>query len=498
MYTENCNLRFDKDDIIEAIETIVTPIAKTMSPRGGDVLFRGADGEPIITNDGATISNNFKPKNELQALIIDTIVKASKQTEKEAGDATSTTILLIGKILMSFINSEMSHFDFISSLKDIEVYLLSELERIKIDGSKKEDLLKIAYISSNNDKDIAEMSVDVISKAGEFGTVNIDMNSQKPNIKFDGGFIKIGAIPSTEFLNKGTHLMYERSAIFITDGTLFYNEDINIIVQELAKQHKDIIIVANKFQGKTQDLLLNIQSSENGINVLPLQFDNTEEIKDIAAYIGCPIFSKTSGRINQNDVFSFIGSTDMVSGNMARVIINKDEEPETRSKRIDTLRSMYNESEDIEIKYRLSSMTSGVVTLAVGGNSVIERNQRKLRFDDAILATSKAKIHGYLPGGGTALHSIYLKSPSDYLGSLMYEICTANIKQIHENCNKEFTGQYDEYNGLDAATLETVNMLEAGIFDSYTAVEQSLINAISVSIGLISAMSNTIIINKFN
>ena len=494
MFTKNCNLKNNKEEILEAIETILQPIAHTMSPRGSNVLMRDDKDNPLVTNDGATICKFIQPKNELQRLIIDTIIQSSRQTEKEAGDGTSTTILLIGVITKLFIQGEYKHYEFIRELESVRDDILEKLEEMKLGGEDitKDELRKVAYVSANNDKEIADISVDVVTKAGDYGIINIDVKSQKPSVKYDEGFIKYNAIPHSAFLNNKTSLLYNDAIIFITDGVFFFNEDVNLLVKELSALNKNIVVVANKFQAKTPELLLNVQQSDNDINILPLEFENVEEIYDLAAYVGAQVFSKNSGRVKEGIVSEYSQPISKVHGNMNMVVVNQEKVPAERNERIDFLKSLDETNEDDTIKARLASMTSGVVTLAVGGGTEVERIERKLRFDDAILATMKAKAFGYLPGAGSAMASLAGEDKS----SLYNAIALANIYQIHLNCGLEYHSKdYGVFESVNANTLEKENMIDAGIFDSFKAVEQSLLNAVSTSIQLISSMSNTIIIN---
>ncbi len=507
MYTKNCNLDKDKDKILEAIKEIVEPIANTMSPRGGNVLLRDENNKPFITNDGATICKYIQPSDELKRLIIDAIIESSEQTNKTAGDATSTTILLNGAILELFIelNTEegTTHFEFIKALKRISTEIVKELELIKLGGNNNEgnmdDIKRVAYVSANNQQEIADVAVEVAVKAGEYGIIKYDdRSSSETRVQADNGFIIPMAIPSTDFLNKNTTVSYNKMKVFITDGKLFYQEDLNQIIDSLTKDGtKDIMIVAKEFSAKIPQIIYNVHTDQsNEINILPIALSNKEVIHDLAAYLDVDVYTESKGKIS-GDINNYITHMDSVGGTMQFVVVQKKEDSKRREERTDLLKSLLKDSPNDELlKGRLAWMTSGIVTLFVGGDTDIEKTEKKLKFEDAILASQKAMVYGYLPGGGTSM----LKVRSDILilntleSKILDTICTANFKQILTNSGIAEDLAISDYDGLDATSGEWVNMKEVGIFDSYKAVEQSLLNAVSTSTGLISAMSNTIII----
>lgn len=507
MNTKQANLKTNKEDILNAINLIVEPIANTMSPKGSNVLFRDEQGNPVTTNDGATIAQYIKPKDELSRIIVDSIVAASKQTESEAGDATSTTVLLTGNILKLFIEGEYEKNEFIDSLVRVKDLFIKELEKIRIGGNgidlSDDELHKVAYVSANNNKEIADLTVDVVGKAGEYGSIVFDVNSSEPNVKFDEGFIIPSAVGNSIFMNKGSYVDYEEMAVFITDDTLFFSEDLNIIIEgALRSGIKDILIVSNNFQAKTPEVLMKVQQDNNDINVLPLQIESKDVIHDLGGYLRCPVYTRSLGRVKVDTIGDYIGGSSKVGGNMQLIVIDSIGDSMEKQERIELIKSL-DQTEDT--KRRLASMTSGIVTLSVGGDTQLERIERKLRFEDSILATQKAMVYGYLPGGGSAMLNSYYGISIKYMdkenklfNKITETIGKTNIKQIFKNCGIDFYIPHDINLGLNANTGEVVDMKEAGIYDSYKAVEQSLLNAVSTSVQLISAMSNTIIINDLN
>mmetsp|Transcript_23281 Transcript_23281/g.45198 ORF Transcript_23281/g.45198 Transcript_23281/m.45198 type:complete len:527 (+) Transcript_23281:61-1641(+) len=79
------------DDCLKVIETIKT----TLGPSSMDKFIQYEKDKSIITNDGATIMNLIKPKNEVAKILIE----IAKSQDFEVGDGTTSVCLICGELL---------------------------------------------------------------------------------------------------------------------------------------------------------------------------------------------------------------------------------------------------------------------------------------------------------------------------------------------------------------------------------------------------------------
>ena len=61
----------------------------------------------------------------------------------------------------------------------------------------------------------------------------------------------------------------------------------------------------------------------------------------------------------------------------------------------------------IKDDYRRDALNGKTVEISVGAATQVERQELKLRIEDAVAATQIAKDYGVLPGGGTFLRDVY-------------------------------------------------------------------------------------------
>ena len=90
-----------KDKIIRAVDMIANPVIQTLSPKGGNVIYEDKNGDQFVTNDGVTIARNIILDDPIENAIVNIIKHASLRTNSEAGDGTTTSILLSQNLIKS-------------------------------------------------------------------------------------------------------------------------------------------------------------------------------------------------------------------------------------------------------------------------------------------------------------------------------------------------------------------------------------------------------------
>jgi T-complex protein 1 subunit delta len=80
---------------IEAAKAVADAIRTSLGPRGMDKMVAQADGEVIITNDGATILNKMRVEQPAAKML----VELAKSQDVVAGDGTTSVTVLCGALL---------------------------------------------------------------------------------------------------------------------------------------------------------------------------------------------------------------------------------------------------------------------------------------------------------------------------------------------------------------------------------------------------------------
>lgn len=144
-----------KEDIrranIVAARAVADAVRTSLGPKGMDKMISTANGDVIITNDGATILNTMKVLQPAAKML----VELSKSQDSAAGDGTTTVVVIAGALLkhsLSLLNSGV-HPTVVSdslhklSLKSVDVLTAMA---VPVELSDRDSLIKSAATSLNS------------------------------------------------------------------------------------------------------------------------------------------------------------------------------------------------------------------------------------------------------------------------------------------------------------------------------------------------------------
>ena len=85
---------------INAAKGILDLIRTSLGPRGLDKMLKTPRGDVLITNDGATIMKQLEARHPAARML----VELSQSQDVEAGDGTTSVVVLCGQLLWSCLN----------------------------------------------------------------------------------------------------------------------------------------------------------------------------------------------------------------------------------------------------------------------------------------------------------------------------------------------------------------------------------------------------------
>lgn len=507
----------EKEEIIKAVDMIADPVRGTMSPKGRNVLFKNNVGTVLSSNDGATIARAINPKSEVANMIVSVIKQSSFKTNTEAGDGTSTSILLSQVMIkegLKQVDNGWNPMMLKGEMQRFGAELVKTVKEKAIKVSTDKDLENIAYISANNDREIAKNIVKVVKTAGLDGMVFLEPNN-KPEVEIieDTGFNIEQGILYGEMINnpQRNSATYTNIPVLITDKRLYYQEEAETILKTVLEAGlKSVVIVARDFIGQSVNYFLT-NHKQGVINVLLIKDPRVTEkdattLEDLAVYLGGKVISeKTGSLVNKLKISDFVMADKVFVDPVKSLISTKKKKNPELATRVSGIRELLKKDKDDEVlKKRLASLTNGMVTVKIGASSQIEMTERVFRYEDAVNATRAAMRDGYLVGGGISVFRAFesmdkSKFPAE-LVPMFKRFCEANIRQIAENCGKhpdtiveEIASKKGNF-GYNAMTGEIEDLLKSGVVDPYKVTEMAINNSISVAGEIIS--SGFIIINE--
>lgn len=408
---------------------------------GKNVLIYNGSSTEII-NDGVSIAREVNVKDEVEQAGIQLAKQCSNQTNEDAGDGTTTTLVLLQAILNEIIydlNAE--------NPREVREELFREanevLEKIEVKQIKsKEDVYNIAYTSSL-DKEVATITAEIYEELGKDAQVSIEETSRPVLEKEIVNGMKFESKRAEEKLIKVEETqVYEDVNVMVVDKA-DSTEDIQALITVASSQgKKNAIIIANEFP---RNILLSLMQTKS-FNIVPIEYKMFNTIEDIKDYVGTETVAKV-----------------VVEPNMTTLIGGKGDVKEKVNGLKKRLEKEESQFEKENLSKRISSLLGRVAIIRVGKNTDVERQEAVLKVEDALGAVKGAYELGYTKGGGKAL-----LEASRGQSERFERICEAPYKQICSNA------------GFEVDVPETV-------IDSFKTVKHSLLNAISTGTSILTA-----------
>jgi len=493
--------KFDPEVVKRAVDKIADPVIQTLTPLGNNVLFE-KDLFSLITNDGVTIAKLIDSEDEVEDSIIQMIKYGSLSTNKQAGDGTSTTILLTKKLinigLDKIANGEKPML-IRDEFKEIKDNIITKAEDL-ITEVKDEDWEKVAYISTGGDKELAENVARIIRTIGTDGMLFIDESkSGKTKITEDTGYnIEDSMVDPVLGNIQPGQASYQQPHVFVTDKKLYHLEECKEIL-ETGYSHgaRELVIVARDFLGESKEFFIANHSDDSvPLKVLLVKYstpdDDTTPIYDLATYLGANVVTEKQGNLQgQLTADDYTQAERVYSANKRTIFVSQIKDSEELDKLIESVREQRDSDPDNDtLNQRLASLTTGTVKLEVGAPTGPEMREIMYRYDDAVNAVRAAIRSGYVTGGGMTLYNATRE-----LGDVAEDFGETSIRQIATNCGIPFErDQYLGDTGYNAKTGEFSNLAEDGVIEPYDVFYHSVTNAFSIATAILT--SGYMIVNK--
>jgi chaperonin GroEL len=496
--------------ISEGVEIISNAVGSTLGPKGNNVVLEQRYSSPVITNDGVTIAQEINVEDSYQNLAIELVKQAAAKTNDEAGDGTTTAVVLTNAIYrmgIKLINDGLNPIQLKRKIDSSCAAIIDELNKISIPVKTKQDLINVATISSNNDSELGNLVADVMAKVGDDGIVAVE-ESVFPKSKFEvveGLRLESGYL-SPYFANKedGT-CIFEDCLCIIIDKRISQFKFLMKAVQISKTASKSILIIADGIEGEALNNLI-INNMKGIINVCAIKIPGfadkkTDILDDISTMTGATIINEVSAiKLDAVEMKHFGQIKKVIVSKDGCTIISKDEFKENINKKSISLKAQIDITTDDFtrdiLKERLAKLSGGIGIIYAGASTELEMKEKKMRIEDAIHATKAAMEEGILPGGGLSLFKVsettFIKENNipDVVESMMVRAIQSIIYKIMDNAGLSVNEQdsiinlirNSDYNlGFDANTNETANLLEKGIIDPLKVVRLALLNASSIA-----------------
>lgn len=511
-------------------------VKRTLGPGGLPIIIQrqgqALDGTPLgpkITKDGVSVAEECASKNPLEDVIIQAVKSICKKTNADAGDGTTTAIVLGEAIIKAADDIKDQNPQLVR--ESIELALkgvVTQLKDMSTPVKDMETIKQVATISSNGDTEIGEIISQAFDHVGAEGVVTVDEgHSNVVTLDVVEGYqFNRGAEGRNNFFNNKakTQFEVEDAAIIIYDNKLLNFTHIVPALKVLmgvgaddkpTKKAPPIVIVANEFSHEVIQFLI-IQCMQGGLEICCVRGPHQTTVRtgyydDLAAYTG-GVRMGNGGKSLESIDLGCIGTIDKVIIDKYKTTLYTTLDGKKEAAVLERVDQLKVQKESAESPYdtqvlndRIAALTSGVAKIGVGGQTELEIKEKYDRIEDALNSSRAAIQEGVVPGGGVTLLRIAAELKAKALPTVGEEILSkaleAPFRQILENIglgdddissitNSVFEGK--DTTVYDARNRKLVDAMEAGIIDPVKVTRTALENAVSIA-ALLSTAGGAII-----
>lgn len=400
--------------LVSGAQVLSQAVGKTYGPKGKTVIIERPMGAILTTKDGVSVAREVDLEDPYENVAVQVIKQAALKVNDEAGDGTTTTVVLSAALLEEghrLVSAGSDPMTLGLSLIETAKGMSEWLERNSRKITTQSELEQLALVSSNGDEEMSALLSEAVMAVGDDGTILIeDAKGVDTTLTFKEGYDLDRGPCHEQFLAGQVSRVVDNPLVCVVGKTLSTIDDISPILEAASQwPESPVIIFAHSIEGMAlKTMLMNDKEGVvKSIGVFaPGIGDNREKyLKDIAAatlstYID-PSFMKLK---DWEDTWLGVAKQIVFTGRKTTVVSVEDATESLYERAEEVKREpVVSEYDTDRIKERVARLTGGLAVLSVGGHSEAALKERRARIEDSLGALRSALNSGVLPGGLTAL-----------------------------------------------------------------------------------------------
>ena len=507
-------IKFESDArsaMLKGVDILANTVKATLGPKGRNVILDKSYGAPRITKDGVTVAKEIDLEDKFENMGAQMVKEVASKTNDEAGDGTTTAILLAQGIVKEgckYVTAGMNPMDvkrgIEAAVEQVKEKLISSAKKVK----DSDEIAQVGTISANGDKEIGDMISRAMQKVGNEGVITVEEAKGietelevVEGMQFDRGYLSPYFITNADKMT--TEL--DNPLILLHEKKLTNLQPMVPLLESVVQAGRPLMIISEDVEGEALATLV-VNKLRGGLKVAAVKapgFGDRRKamLEDIAILTGGQVISEDLGIKLENVKINDLGSAKKVKVDKENTTIvsgsGKKSDIEARCAQIkQQVEETTSDYDKEKLQERLAKLAGGVAVVKVGGATEVEVKEKKDRVEDALNATRAAVEEGIVVGGGCALlytsqdlDKVKVKGDDQKSGvEIVKKALQSPIRQITNNAGVDgsvVVGKLLEMNklshGYDAQTEQYVDMFKEGIIDPVKVVRTALQNAASIA-----------------
>ncbi|MCK9254787.1 MAG: chaperonin GroEL [Bacteroidales bacterium] len=500
-----------RDLLKKGVDALADAVKVTLGPKGRNVVIEKKFGAPQITKDGVTVAKEIELKDPNMNMGAQMVKEVASKTNDDAGDGTTTATLLAQSIVnvgLKNVTAGANPMDLKRGIDKAVKTVVAEIKKMsKTVGDDISKIEQVAMVSANNDSNIGKDIAKAMEKVKKEGVITIEeAKGTETEVKvvegmqFDRGYI------SPYFITDGEKMeaVLESPYILITDKKISSMKDLLPVLEPVAQEGKQLLIIAEDIEGEALATLV-VNRLRGTLRIAAVKAPGfgdrrKEMLQDIAILTGGEVITEERGLKLENADISQLGRADkvVIDKENTTIVDGAGDKEQIKARVAQIKKQMEITTSDYDrekLQERLAKLAGGVAVVYVGATTEVEMKEKKDRYEDALSATRAAVEEGIIPGGGVAyiraipaLKELNLDNEDEKLGvSIILRALEEPLRRIVENAGKEgsvvvqkIKEGKDDF-GYNARTDVFENLFESGVIDPAKVARVALENAASIA-----------------
>src|ERR1700736_4435775 len=394
-----------REKILKGVNVLADAVTVTLGPKGRNVVLEKSFGAPTVTKDGVTVAKEIELEDKFENMGAQMVKEVASKTSDVAGDGTTTATVLARAIYTEGIKMVAAGHDPMSLKRGIDravETISNELKSLSKPTKDRKEIAQVGTISANNDSTIGDIIAEAMEKVGKEGVITVEeargLDTQLEvveGMQFDRGYLSPYFVTDPERMEA----RLEDAKVLLYEKKISNMKDLLPILEQIAKQSKPLLIVAEEVEGEALATLV-VNKLRGTLQVCAVKapgFGDRRKamLEDIAILTGGKLISEDLGIKLENVKLEDLGRAKRVTIDKENTTIvegsGKGADIQGRvaqiRRQIEETTSDYDKE---KLQERLAKLAGGVAVINVGAATETEMKERKARVEDALHATRAA------------------------------------------------------------------------------------------------------------
>ena len=409
-----------RNKIVAGAKMLEDVVASTLGPAGHNVIISDGGVRPVITKDGATVSNSVDSEDPYMKIGIQMVKDVVSKVDALAGDGTTTTTVYTAELMKQFTDLVNLGVNPNELRKGLEAATKDAVVILEKEAYHTDDVAAVANLATNGDAELTKLLVEAYSAIGENGSVILAdswKRSGESYVEVSTGIKWAGGIPSEVFITnpiESTAVLDDPYIMVFASGITDL-EPLKPYIDLSKKEGRNLVLIAPYFEPAiwtpaAGDGVCLIMSPGKSLDRLDLH----EALMDLAITVGTKVIPDAESAIKVVPDLKDLGVAKLIVASVEETNITQvDEMEEAKAeeyeKYLQTLKAKIDDDDELRVstverlKERLARLSGGIATIHIGALTPTEKEEKVALVEDAQNSVGCALKFGVLPGGGTAL-----------------------------------------------------------------------------------------------